>query len=85
MESDLFELTDEQQMFKEAIRRFCEKEVAHLVEEAEATGNFLCAIFDEWKSRDIEKIRVEMFEEVARSAFGQEAAVCIFRVRATYS
>jgi len=46
---------------------------------ADAMGHFLCAIFDEWKNRDIEKIRVEMFEEVARSAFGQEAALCIFR------
>jgi uncharacterized protein len=46
---------------------------------AEALGHFLCTIFDEWKSRDIERIRVEMFEEVARSAFGQEPALCIFR------
>jgi len=45
MKSDLFELTDEQQMFKEAIRRFCEKEVAPLVEEAEATGNFPIPLF----------------------------------------
>jgi alkylation response protein AidB-like acyl-CoA dehydrogenase len=45
MKSNLFELTDEQQMFKEAIRRFCEKEVAPLVEGAEATGNFPIPLF----------------------------------------
>ena len=45
MKLDLFELTDEQRMFKEAIRRFCEKEVAPLVEEAEATGNFPIPLF----------------------------------------
>jgi alkylation response protein AidB-like acyl-CoA dehydrogenase len=45
MKPDLFELTDEQQMFKEAIRRFSEKEVAPLVEEAEATGNFPIPLF----------------------------------------
>ena len=35
-----FEFTEEQKMFKEAIQRFAEKEVAPLVEEAEKTGNF---------------------------------------------
>lgn len=46
---------------------------------AEALGEFLCAIFDEWKRWDIERVRVEMFEEVTRSAFSQEPALCIFR------
>ena len=46
---------------------------------AEAWGNFLCTIFDEWKAEDIEKIKVQIFEETARTAFGQEHALCIFR------
>jgi uncharacterized protein len=47
--------------------------------QAEALGNFLCAIFDEWKSHDIERVKVQIFEEAARTAFGQEPALCIFR------
>ena len=46
---------------------------------AEALGNFLCTIFDEWKTRDIELVKVQIFEEAARTAFGQEHALCIFR------
>ncbi len=46
---------------------------------AKALGNFLCTIFDEWKSQDIERVKVQIFEEVARTAFGQEHALCIFR------
>ena len=46
---------------------------------ADALGSFLCAIFDEWKSRDIERVKVQIFEEAARTAFGQEHALCIFR------
>ena len=46
---------------------------------AEAWGDFLCAIFDEWVSQDIGKIKVQVFEEAARTAFGQEHSLCIFR------
>ena len=46
---------------------------------AEAFGNFLCAIFDEWMLQDIEQVNVQIFEEVARTALGQEHALCIFR------
>jgi uncharacterized protein len=46
---------------------------------AEALGNFLCTIFDEWKRHDIERVKVQLFEEAARTAFGQEHALCIFR------
>ena len=45
----------------------------------EPWGEFLCAIFDEWISRDIGKIKVQIFEEAARTAFGQEHSLCIFR------
>jgi alkylation response protein AidB-like acyl-CoA dehydrogenase len=40
-----FELTEEQRMVKKAIRRFVEKEVAPLVEEAEAHGKFPLHLF----------------------------------------
>jgi uncharacterized protein len=46
---------------------------------AEALGNFFCTIFDEWMAQDIERVNVQIFEEVARTAFGQEHALCIFR------
>jgi len=46
---------------------------------ADAWGSFLCTIFDEWASRDIGRIKVQIFEEAARVAFGQEHSLCIFR------
>jgi uncharacterized protein len=45
----------------------------------EAWGTFLCTIFDEWVSGDIGRIKVHIFEEAARTAFGQEHSLCIFR------
>jgi uncharacterized protein len=44
-----------------------------------AWGEFLCGVFDEWLSQDIERITVQMFEEAARTAFGREHSLCIFR------
>jgi len=46
---------------------------------AGAWGDFLCAVFDEWVSGDIGRIKVQIFEEAARTAFGQEHSLCIFR------
>jgi uncharacterized protein len=45
----------------------------------EAWGDFLCAVFDEWEGRDIGRIKVQIVEEAARTAFGQEHSLCIFR------
>lgn len=42
-------------------------------------GEFLCTIFDEWKDRDIGKIKIQIFEEAARTAFGQDHTLCIFK------
>jgi uncharacterized protein len=42
-------------------------------------GAFLCAVFDEWLERDIGRIKVQIVEEAARTAFGQEHSLCIFR------
>ena len=46
---------------------------------AEAWGEFLCTIFDEWRDQDIGRVKVQIFEEVARTAFNQEHSLCIFR------
>jgi len=45
----------------------------------EAWGDFLCAVFDEWAERDIGRIKIQIVEEAARPAFGQEHSLCIFR------
>ncbi len=46
---------------------------------AEAFGRFLCAIFDEWQDRDIGRIKVQIFEEAAKTALDQAHDLCIFR------
>jgi uncharacterized protein len=43
-------------------------------------GLFLSAIFDEWLEKDIGRIKIQIFEEAARTAFDQEHTLCIFRV-----
>ncbi len=45
----------------------------------EAWGDFLCAVFDEWVERDIGRVKIQIVEEAARTAFGQEHSLCIFR------
>lgn len=47
---------------------------------AESWGSFLCAVFDEWVQKDIGKIKIQIFEEAARTAFNQEHTLCIFKV-----
>lgn len=46
---------------------------------AEAFGNFLCSIFDEWLAQDVGRVNVQIFEEAARTALGEEHGLCIFR------
>lgn len=43
-------------------------------------GVFLATVFDEWVSSDIGLIKVQIFEEAARTAFSQEHTLCIFKV-----
>jgi uncharacterized protein len=42
-------------------------------------GNFLISVFDEWIERDIGEIKIQVFEESARTAFNQEHTLCIFK------
>jgi uncharacterized protein len=43
-------------------------------------GIFLSTIFDEWVEKDIGRLKIQIFEEAARTAFGQEHTLCIFKV-----
>lgn len=45
----------------------------------EAFGAFLCTVFDEWRAEDIGAIKVQIFEEATRTAFGQDHSLCLFR------
>ena len=47
--------------------------------DAKAFGEFLCTIFDEWKTSDIGKIKIQVFEEALRPAFGLDHTLCIFK------
>ncbi len=42
-------------------------------------GAFLCTVFDEWVENDIGKIKIQIFEEALRTAFGQEHTLCLFK------
>jgi uncharacterized protein len=53
--------------------------VSHITVPAEAWGVFLGTIFDEWRDQDIGQIKVQIFEEAARTAFNEEHSLCIFR------
>lgn len=46
---------------------------------AEAFGDFLCAVFEEWVREDIGRIIIQSFEEAARPAYGLDHSLCIFR------
>jgi uncharacterized protein len=46
---------------------------------SEAFGDFLCTIFDEWTSGDVGQVRVQIFEEAAGAALGQDHTLCIFK------
>jgi len=52
---------------------------------AEEWGEFLCTVFDEWRDHDVGRVKVQIFEEAARTAFNQEHSLCIFRPPAAMS
>ena len=45
---------------------------------AEAYGDFLCAIFDEWVRQDIGRVNVQNFDEALRPFVGMDHALCVF-------
>lgn len=47
--------------------------------QAKAFGEFMCVIFDEWKTSDIGAVKIQLFEEALRTAFGLEHSLCIFK------
>ena len=55
------------------------KAVSERTVPAKAFGTFLCAIFDEWKTSDIGTVKIQIFEEALRTAFGTEHSLCIFK------
>lgn len=46
---------------------------------AEAYGEFLCTVFQEWLAHDVRRIGVQAFEEAAKPLLGLEHALCHFR------
>ncbi len=46
---------------------------------AEAFGTFLSTVFDEWIVHDIGRLKIQIIEEAARTAFNQEHTLCIFK------
>ena len=46
---------------------------------SEDFGYFLSEIFDEWVENDIGEIKIQIFEEAARTSFNQEHTLCVFR------
>ena len=46
---------------------------------AKAFGEFLCVLFDEWKTEDIGTLKIQIFEEALRIAFGLDHSHCIFK------
>jgi len=45
-----------------------------------AFGDFMINIFEEWKGKDIGRIKIQIFEESLRAAFNQDHTLCIFKV-----
>ena len=55
------------------------KQVSERTVPAKAFGEFLCAIFDEWKTEDIGSVKIQIFEEALRTSFGLDHSLCIFK------
>jgi uncharacterized protein len=46
--------------------------------EADAFGDFLCAIFDEWVRRDVGRQFVQIFDVALEIWYGMQASLCVF-------
>lgn len=47
--------------------------------QSKAFGEFMIAVFDEWKASDIGIIKIQLVEEALRTAFNLEHTLCIFK------
>lgn len=65
--------------FLPLVERLAHGKVSDRTVPAEAFGAFLCTIFDQWLTNGIGKIKIQIFEEAARTAFGQDHSLCLFR------
>ncbi|UCG28410.1 MAG: anaerobic sulfatase maturase, partial [Bacteroidales bacterium] len=65
--------------FLPVVERDGSEGVTSLSVPSESFGNFLISVFDEWMEQDIGKVKVQIIEEAARSAFGQDHTLCIFK------
>jgi uncharacterized protein len=54
-------------------------EISRRTVHPEAFGAFLCTVFDQWLAKDVGNIKVQIFEEAVRTAFGQDHSQCLFR------
>jgi uncharacterized protein len=41
-------------------------------------GDFLCAVFDEWRRRDLGKVLVNQFETLVAQHLGQPSQICVY-------
>jgi uncharacterized protein len=65
--------------FLPLVERVGVQEVSERTASAEAIGDFLCQIFDEWLFRDLGDMTVQLFEEALRPLLGLPHALCLFR------
>jgi uncharacterized protein len=56
-----------------------ESGVSHRSVPAVAWGDFLSSVYDEWLSQDVGRVKVQIFEEAAKTALGEEHRLCLFR------
>lgn len=65
--------------FIPVVEREDDGSIADFTVPPEEYGAFLCTVFDQWKSRDIGRIKIQIFEEALRTAFNQDHTLCIFK------
>ncbi len=41
-------------------------------------GDFMCAIFDEWVSKDVSRVFVQLFDTILAATMGEPAGLCLF-------
>jgi len=65
--------------FLPLVERNAKGNISKRTVDPESFGKFLCAVFDEWESKDIGRIKIQIIEEALRTAFGLEHTLCIFK------